>query len=593
MQVAAVFCWASAPFSLCLLSCACAVSFSPVPVTELTVQNFLPLVGIAVAAVVLHMPVDAILSAALRWAGFAQFDVQHPGLADEIRRREALEAKANELSAPELRAVVSQLLRVRVHAARAAVASGAPRSAADRLERVVAPGFCERLHWKTLLAHALIFGYLVYSLIFITFFCVRRYATRDASDVSPPRGATLLADLFIAWIISMAIYQVALQPALFACRIVWEYVLFPDVAAWAMRDEWFFDPLTAISPVPPFALRNSTLGARFAVVSVVEAAGAASGLSREHAMVAYGVAPCANGTVMRVVEDMRRGTTDEPPAPDAELAWRDLLLQLYLISLVVKAGDVDAIEPSREGSSGAGPRVVPRVNFGAGSELRAAAARHAAQMRTTARTDDDGPLRRAPSQMAPPLGGRRATADEGTSRLPVPAAGPRTMPGSYVGAAYAADFDGLAPAEATPSGGQRFTAAASGSRLTGASAASLARTASGVSSHAGGGGGGGGTRYSLAARGSSGGEERRAPTGTSTGSAAGRYPRAAGAGPASGRAPPPMTMMMTTMQRHASDRAPQATSAGSRSAASRSQGGGYAEEERWRAATGSASSASS
>lgn len=291
-------------------------------------------------------------------------------------------------------------------------------------------------------------------------------------------------------------------------------------------------------------------------------------------MVAYGVAPCANGTVMRVVEDMRRGTTDEPPAPEAELAWRDLLLQLYLVSLVVKAGDVDAIEPSR-GGSGAGPRVVPRVNFGAGTELRAAAARHAAQMRTAARTDDDGPLRRAPSQMAPPLGGRRATADEGSSRLPEPV-GSRTMPGSYAGDAYASDFDGLAPAEATPSGGQRFAAAASsGSRLTGASATSLVRTASGVSSHA---GGGGGTRYSLAARGSSGGEER---------AAAGRYPPAAGAGP--GRAPPPQTMMM---QRHASGRAP--SGGGSRSAASRSQGGGgYPEEERWRAATGSASSASS
>lgn len=367
------------------------ISFLPVPINELTAQEFFPLIGVAVAAVVLHTPVNMFFDALVRWAGFAQFDIQHPGIADELRRRAMFEAKtSHDLSLADLRTVVSQLLRVRLHAARS-MFSRDRTDVAARVGSTPAPSFFDRWHWKTCVAYALLLAYLTYAMVFITLFSARRYATRDPAGVDPPRGATLLADLLIAWAIGFAIGQVVLQPILLAFRVVWEHAFFPSLAAWAVRsaDEGCFDFIVAVSPVPPFALRTSTLGARFASVGIVEAAGVASGLSCEQALVAYGLAPAADGTVMRVVQVMRRASDEEPPPPEEEQEWRSLLLRLYLLSLFVKKGDVDAIE--QVAGSGAGPHVESRVNFGAGPELRAMAVRRAAQARTAARGDVSAP----------------------------------------------------------------------------------------------------------------------------------------------------------------------------------------------------------
>lgn len=471
------------------------ISFLPVPVDELTVQNFLPLVGIAIAAAILHIPVNLILGAVLSWAGYAQFDLQHPAVADELRRRAAFESKADELSLPELRAVVSQLLRVRVTAARSALAAGR-RSGASQLDRVVSPGLCDRLHWKTCAAHLLLLAYLIYSLVFVTLFSSRRFATRDAATVNPPRGALLLAEMFIAWLISIAVGQFGLQPLLLLGRVVWEFVLFPDLASWAARaaDEWCFDVIAALSPIPPYALRTSTLGARLATVGLAEAAGAASGLSREHALVAYGVAPVADGTIMHVVQQIRRAADDDPPPPALEREWRDLMLQLYLVGLVVKQGDVETIMALP--SSGPGPRVVAHTNYGTSAEVRLATARRAAQARTSAREDLAFDTQRgAPS--LPPLG-RRATAE-----VRPPAVVDRDPPGD---ADAAEDPDGLTGVPISSRAGRSLSGAArySSGHLGDAPAGSPAR---------GGSGGPGGrrpSRYSVASR-ASGGSTAAAP----------------------------------------------------------------------------------
>jgi len=168
------------------------------------------------------------------------------------------------------------------------------------------------------------------------------------------RGSDTLRVFLLAFVISQATAMFVVQPLVITLGVLWALVLFP-----ALSDALSWVPGVGALLAPPGAgsgSEASTLSGRLQHVSLVQAAGAASGLSAENSLLAFGVVGSLSSamfgglgrwrrsmTARAVASSERAAARGDSTLADAYSAWQDSRCALPAVGRSAPApGDEEA-----------------------------------------------------------------------------------------------------------------------------------------------------------------------------------------------------------------------------------------------------------